>query len=73
MKKFAYEVLKRTVFIILSLTIAVIFINAAPSDIPKLDNTIKLILVWLARIGIVIAVFGGIQLLLRFKKRKDFK
>jgi len=67
MKKFAYGVLKRTIFIILSLTIAFIFINAAPPDTSKLDGMIKWILAWVARVGIIVAIFGGIQLSLGFK------
>lgn len=59
---------KKTIFIFLAVVGAFIFINAAPAaDTSKLDDVIKWILAWVARVGIVIAIFGGIQLALGFK------
>lgn len=59
---------KKLILIIITIMMAFIFINAAPAaDTSKLDNVIKWILAWVSRVGIVIAIFGGIQLALGFK------
>jgi hypothetical protein len=67
MKKNIISYLQKIAIISMIMVFAYICMGTSAPNTSRLDNVVKWILAWVARAGIVVAIFGGIQTALAMK------